>query len=369
MNNRFRYEDDQIIKEVDPHTGDVQQTIEPPQAPAEEPKKPENAATSALVSEPDAGTAVSSSASQADAVYAGVAQDAQRLYAQEKAAVDSYAEEQKKLQQEAADLTLQQMEQQKAEAAEDYKKEQSAAYVDYQRQTAKHGVQAEQMASMGMAGTGYHETARMAAYNAYQGRVAVARESYTKLVADYNTAMAEAKLQNSSALAEIAYTALQSGLQLMRQDLETQQNIALARLDVQQAQQLQRAEILAATGDFSGYKALYGLTDEQVMALAASYSQNTSSYAALSSEELSNWEARFKAAKTEAQMQEITQIMIQNGLSPDIAYGLYEIYKPKDGILGTIGSTVSGWWNGLFAGNKTSATSDGDSEAPVVKPW
>lgn len=357
MNNRFRYEDDQIIKEVDPHTGDVQQTIEPPALPpAEEPKKSENT---------DASTAVSSSASQADAVYAGVAQDAQRLYAQEIAAVDSYAEEQKKLQQEATDLTLQQMEQQKAEAAEDYKKEQSAAYVDYQRQTAKHGVQAEQMASMGMTGTGYHETARMAAYNAYQGRVAVARESYTKLVTDYNNAMAEAKLQNSSALAEIAYTALQSGLQLMRQDLETQQNIALARLDVQQAQQLQRAEILAATGDFSGYKALYGLTDEQAAALAAAYSQNTGSYAQLSSEELGNWEARFKAAKTEAQMQEITQMMIKNGISPDIAYGLYEIYKP----LGTIGTDVSRLRFGLLAGNKTSATSDGDSEAPDVIPW
>ncbi|MBQ3193790.1 MAG: hypothetical protein IJB59_09515 [Oscillospiraceae bacterium] len=306
-------------------------------------------------------------------VYNNMAKQQQELYAQEKAAVDSFAEEQKKLQQEATDLTLQQMEQQKAEAAEDYKKEQSAAYVDYQKQTAKHGVQAEQMASMGMTGTGYHETARMAAYNAYQGRVAVARETYNKLVADYDTAMAEAKLQNSSALAEIAYTALQSGLQLMRQDLETQQNLTLAKINAEEQQKAQRAEILAAAGDFSGYQALYGLTDAQVEAIKGSYTKETG-FEPMTGEELDYWEARFASAKTEDDLLLINEMMISNGLSPDVADAFLALYLEKiqngglpdnqnGGLIDRAGDVTKMGWR-----NKTSTTSNGGSDTPIVKP-
>lgn len=292
-------------------------------------------------------------------VYDNMAKQQQELYDQEKAAVDSFAEEQKKLQQEATDLTLQQMEQQKAEAAEDYEKEQSAAYVDYQRQTAKHGVQAEQMASMGMTGTGYSETNRMAAYNAYQNRVASAQQTYNKLVADYNNAMAEAKLQNSSALAQIAFNALQSGLQLMRQDLETQQNLTLAKINAEEQQNAQRAQILAAAGDYSGYQALYGLTKEQAAALATSQATN-SGYKQLTSEEIGNWETRFKTAKSDEDKQKIVEMMLANQISPDIAYGLYEMYKGTgtgNGLFGNIGNAVSGWFGNLF-GKKDTETKE-----------
>ena len=282
-------------------------------------------------------------------VYANMAQEQKELAAKEQAAIDQYAEEQKKLQQEATDLTIQQMEQQKAEAADDYAKEQSAAYTDYQKQTAKHGVNAEQMASMGMGGTGYSESAKVAMYNAYQNRVAVARQTHNKLVTDYNNAMAEAKLQNSSALAQIAFNALQSGLQLNQQTLQNEQNLLLQKLNAEDQRNAQRAEILAATGDYSGYQALYGLTKEQAEALAASTTK--SEYEPLTSEELDYWEGRFKTAKTEDELYTINDMMIANGLSPDVADALLAMYLGKK-PLRTIGSSVQDLWSQFGLGGK-----------------
>jgi hypothetical protein len=295
-------------------------------------------------------------------VYENMISQNNAMAAKEQAAIDQYAEEQKKLQQEATDLTLQQMEQQKAEAADDYAKEQSAAYIDYQKQTAKHGVNAEQMASMGMRGTGYSESAKVAMYNAYQNRVAVARQTYNKLVTDYNNAMAEAKLQNSSALAQIAFNALQSGLQLNQQTLQNEQNLLLQKLNAEDQRNAQRAEILAATGDYSGYQALYGLTTEQAEALAAS--NGGQKYESIDSDELAKWETRFKTAGSVEAMKKIVEMMLANKISPDIAYGLYEMYKSSkegtgNGVLGNIGNAVSGWFGNLFGKKDTNTEETG----------
>ena len=51
-------------------------------------------------------------------------------------------------------------------------------------------------------------------YNTYQNRVATARESYNQAVRNYDNSITEARLQNSSVLAEIAYQALQQQLEL-----------------------------------------------------------------------------------------------------------------------------------------------------------
>jgi len=51
-------------------------------------------------------------------------------------------------------------------------------------------------------------------FNTYQNRVATARESYNNAVLNYNNAIKDARLQNNSVLAEIAYEALQKQLEL-----------------------------------------------------------------------------------------------------------------------------------------------------------
>lgn len=146
--------------------------------------------------------------------YSGMVSEADQYYQDMSDAAQKYADEQTAIQNEQTDLTLSQIEQQKAQAQKDYTREQSAAYVDWQKESNKYGANAEQMAASGLIGSGYHESSQVSMYNTYQNRVAAARESYQQAVLNYDNAMAEARLQNSSVLAEIAYQTLQTQLEL-----------------------------------------------------------------------------------------------------------------------------------------------------------
>lgn len=111
------------------------------------------------------------------------------------------------------DFAIDKIEQQKSQTHKDYIKEQSGAYVDWQKQSDQYGANAEAMAANGLANTGYSESSQVAMYVAYQNRVAVARESYQRAIVDYNNAITEARLQNNSMLAEIAAQALEKRME------------------------------------------------------------------------------------------------------------------------------------------------------------
>ena len=160
-------------------------------------------------------------------LYSGMIGQADSYYQQQIDATQKWEEKQSQLQQEQTDFAIEQIEQQKEQAQKDYTKEQSGAYVDFQKQTAQHGANAEQMASMGMAGTGYSESSRVSMYNTYQNRVATARESFNKAVLNFNNAMKEARLQNSSVLAQIAFESLQKQLELSLQGFQYKNELVL----------------------------------------------------------------------------------------------------------------------------------------------
>lgn len=122
-----------------------------------------------------------------------------------------------KVQQEQTDFAISEIERQKEKAEKDYTKEQTAAYVDWQRQSAQHGVNAERMAAQGLEGSGYAESSKVSMYNQYQARITAARESFQQIQADYNAAITNARLQNSSAMAQIAVDALKQRLEITLQ--------------------------------------------------------------------------------------------------------------------------------------------------------
>ena len=125
-----------------------------------------------------------------------------------------YQNKQSQIQQENTNFTIEKLEQQKAKQERDYTKEQKGAYTDYEKAIDKYGVGAEEMASKGMSNTGYSETSKMTAFNTYQNRYATARRSYNDAIMNYDNSIKEARLQNNSTLAEIAYNALQKQLEL-----------------------------------------------------------------------------------------------------------------------------------------------------------
>lgn len=133
---------------------------------------------------------------------------------------EAYGNKQQELQQQKTDFAIDKIEQQKDWAKQDYTKEQKGAYQDYAKQTNNYGVNAEQMAQSGLLGTGYAESSRVAMYNAYQNRVATARESYNRAVVDYDNAIKDAQLANNAALAELAHNTLQTKLELALQGFQ-----------------------------------------------------------------------------------------------------------------------------------------------------
>lgn len=135
-------------------------------------------------------------------------------------AVNEYGEEQKKNQQEQTDFAIEEINQQKEQLHQDYLKEQSGAYADWQKQSDQYGANAEQMAASGLANTGYSESSQVSMYNTYQNRVATARETYVRAKQNYDNAITEARLQNNSLLAEIAFTTLQTSLELSLQGFQ-----------------------------------------------------------------------------------------------------------------------------------------------------
>lgn len=170
-------------------------------------------------------------------LYDNQIQDSDSYYQNMVNASEEWKNTQTDLQQQNTDLMLQQIEQQKQQANKDYQKEQSGAYVDWQKQSNQFGANAEQMAASGMGGTGYSESSNVSMYNTYQNRVSMARESYNKAVLNYNNSMKEAILQNNTALATIAYQALQQQLELSLQSFQYKNQL----LEKQQ-QQLQQIE-------------------------------------------------------------------------------------------------------------------------------
>jgi len=163
--------------------------------------------------------------------YGGMISETDKYYQAQIDASKDWANTQQQLQQERTDFTIEQIEQQKEQANKDYTKEQAGAYVDWQKQSNKYGVNAEQMASNGLTNTGFSESSQVSMYNTYQNRVAIARESYNNAVLNYNNAIKDAQLQNNSALAEIAYKSLQQQLELSLEGFQYKNQLVTEQLN------------------------------------------------------------------------------------------------------------------------------------------
>lgn len=152
--------------------------------------------------------------SDLEKTYTEMIEKSDKYYQEQIDATKQWEETQKQNQQAQTDFAIEQIEQQKDKTSKDYTKEQSGAYVDWQKESNRYGAKAEMLASQGLANSGYSESSQVSMYNTYQNRVATAREGYNNAILNYNNAIKDARLQNNSKLAEIAYEALQKQLEL-----------------------------------------------------------------------------------------------------------------------------------------------------------
>ena len=162
-----------------------------------------------------------------DKLYNDMIEDSDSYYQAQIDASKEWADKQTQLQQEQTDFEINRIEQEKDQANKDYTKEQSGAYVDWQKQSNDYGVNAEKAAAQGMQNSGWSESSQVSMYNTYQNRVATARESYNKIVMNFDNSITEARLKNNSLLAEIAFEAQQKQLELTLQGFQYKNQLLL----------------------------------------------------------------------------------------------------------------------------------------------
>lgn len=167
-------------------------------------------------------------------LYGQIRQDTDKYYTAQVDAAKQWADKQTEIQNQQNQLTQEKLQQQKDKAQEGYQKEQQGAYIDWQKQSDRHGVQAEQAAAGGVQNSGFAESTLAGYYNTYQNRVATARQTYQDAVFAYDNAMKEAALRNSAALAEIAYKTLQTSLSLSLQMFQYKNQMAIQQADRKQ---------------------------------------------------------------------------------------------------------------------------------------
>lgn len=152
--------------------------------------------------------------SELEKTYGGMINESDKYYQAQIDASKQWADKQQQLQQQQTDFAIEKIEQQKDQSTKDYTREQSGAYVDWQKESNRYSAGAEELAVAGMLNSGYAESSQVSMYNTYQNRVASARESYNIAIMNFNNAIKDAQLQNNSILAEIAYKAQQEQLEL-----------------------------------------------------------------------------------------------------------------------------------------------------------
>lgn len=145
--------------------------------------------------------------------------------------LEGYKAEQTRLQQEQTDFAIDKINQQREQAEKDYTKEQQAAYGDYKKQTDPYGINAEQMASLGLSQSGYNESSKVAMYTAYQNRVAAARASIEQAKLTFDNAIREAKLTNDINMAKIAQETLEKSLALSMESVVYLGNLGLQKAE------------------------------------------------------------------------------------------------------------------------------------------
>ena len=153
----------------------------------------------------------------------------------------------------------------------------AGAYNAYLKAANPFGVNAQKEAYLGINDTGYSETNRARLGTTLQGATNENEAQKIALIQEINKQIEEARLsgniEKANALSayaqQMANVRIDQGNALLQNSLaQYQQKLDTERYTEQQA--LNKAETLAAYGDFSGYKAM-GYSDEQISNMKSAY--------------------------------------------------------------------------------------------------
>lgn len=144
----------------------------------------------------------------------------QELMNQQQNLVNQYEQTQQNALNNNLSRTNEMIEQNRKETQENINAEKKDAYVDYMKQINQYGGAQEQLATQGLANTGYNASERIAMYSTYQNRVSAANTAMTKANVEYDRQIKEAQDNFDVAKAQLALDTLQKSYEIALQGFE-----------------------------------------------------------------------------------------------------------------------------------------------------
>lgn len=151
-------------------------------------------------------------------------EDIDRWSSDSKTLLQQQQEKQEEITNRQTQLAVDELARQKEQLDKDTVKTTRGLYTDYQKQANQYGVNAEKQASMGLANSGYSETAQVNLYNSYQKSVTETLNNSRQLKSDFDFKIAQAREQGNITLAQNALALYQQQMQLLTQEYEMRNN-------------------------------------------------------------------------------------------------------------------------------------------------
>lgn len=151
-------------------------------------------------------------------------EDIDRWSSDSKTLLQQQQEKQEEITNRQTQLAVDELARQKEQLDKDTVKTTRGLYTDYQKQANQYGVNAEKQAQMGLANSGYSETAQVNLYNGYQKSVTETLNNSRQLKSDFDFKIAQAREQGNITLAQNALALYQQQMQLLTQEYEMRNN-------------------------------------------------------------------------------------------------------------------------------------------------
>lgn len=151
-------------------------------------------------------------------------EDIDRWSSDSKTLLQQQQEKQEDITNRQTQLAVDELARQKEQLDRDTVKTTKGLYTDYQKQANQYGVNAERQAQMGLANSGYSETAQVNLYNGYQKSVTETLNNSRQLKSDFDFKIAQAREQGNITLAQNALALYQQQMQLLTQEYEMRNN-------------------------------------------------------------------------------------------------------------------------------------------------
>lgn len=151
-------------------------------------------------------------------------EDIERLTTNQNQMLDNALQQQQDITNKQTALNVAELERNKQEIDKDVDKTNKALYAEYRKATNPYGQNAENLASQGLANSGYAETTQTNLFNTYQRNVTDTLNNARDLKSDFDFQISKARQTGDITLAQNALAIYNQKMQLLTQEYELRNN-------------------------------------------------------------------------------------------------------------------------------------------------